>query len=424
MADSFVPDSFTPDAKQAERPDFFTALGASARERAGEIGQLPGDLWQSVKKVGATLGDRNLPLRLAPMTVPGAGPVTTSLMNLGTEGLAQYREGEYNPTALALATLPAVLAGGARAARAGGRMATRLSQPRFQAAHQGALQEADDLVRGLTPDTQALYRQAQQAAQTAPPVPMGDTTRLLQELQQKQTLAPAYSPASGAARDVVQQAAPLGAGQPVALPTAVAHLEELNKAVSTRAPGADAAKLLSGSVVRDLEAAGAAGNQGASLARDAATAYKSKLGAEDFGAMVTKAAPSLTGVGPALNVANLEKAVRGNKDLPRLLGPQGMQTVEAFIEKYRGLPPDHAAQFFPMLLSALSGSGAGTAAGYAAGGPMGAAVGGLAGAAIPEYLRNLFYVGANPKALNRGLTLAGQAGRVAVPGLLEYLRGE
>lgn len=397
------------------KPTFLEALGGAAKERLGEIGSMPGDvaqkMWSDVKGIGAAMADPNTALRMAPLAVPGAGPMATTAMNLGTEGLAQYREGDFQPGRLALATLPAVLAGGARAVRAGDRMATRLSQPRFQAAQQEALDAAGDLTRTLTPDTRAMYAQARQAAATAPPVATPETSRVLADLARQQTAAPALSPASEAGRAITRQAAPLGAGTPVPLETVDAYLQELNKAVATRAPGKDVAKLLAGSAVKDVEAAAGAGNQGADLLRQAATAYKAQLGAQRLNDMVTKAAPSLTGVGPALNVANLEKFVRADKDLPRLLGPQGMAQVEAFIDRFRGLPPDHAAQFWPMLLSTLGGGGAGSGIGYAAGGPVGAAIGAAAGATVPEYLRNLFYVGANPKPLNQGLTAAGQAAR-------------
>lgn len=401
----------------APKPTFLQALGGAAKERLGEVGQLPGDLMTSLKKVGATLGDKNLPLRMAPMTVPGAGPLATSAMNVGTEGLAQLNEGQFRPLPLALAALPAVLAGGARAARAGNRMATRMLPGKFAAAQNEAQGAAQDLVGQLTPDTQALYQQAEAAKGAAPPVDLTETGRVLSELRTQQRLAPALSPESEAARAMVEKVAPLDA--PTApLSQLDAYMRELNTAIRSRAPAKKTAELLSGAAVRDVERAAGAGNQGADLLRQAADAYKSQMGATRLHDLVTKHSPPLTGAGPALNMRALEKGIGLDKDLARLLGPEGMQQVQAYLERYRGLPPERMSTL-ATIGKGLLGSGSGGYLGNAIGGPAGAAIGGLAGALGPEYLQNLMFVGRNPAGLNQGLTLAGQALR---PTLLDAFR--
>lgn len=395
------------------KPTFLEALGQSAQERLGEIGQLPGDVAKTAKRVGTTLSDPNLPLRLAPMTVPGAGPVLTSVLNVGTEGLAQAREGQFRPTPLVLAALPALLAGGARAVRAGDRMLTRMSPSRFEAAQRQAMQGAEDVASRLTPDTRALYAAAEQARGTAPPVPLPATGQAIRALQAEQATAPALSPASEGARTLVTKAAPLGAKE-MPLADLDAFMRELNLATRTNAPGAAAAKNLSGAVVRDLEAAAQAGNAGADLARQAATGYKQLTGAQRFRDLVTKAAPNRTGLSaPVLNVAQLKTLIRKDPELGRLLGPEGMSQVGQYLEQVRGLPPEHAAQFYPMLLATLGGIG-GAGAALAGQNPLTAA-GALATPFAAEYLRNLFLVGANPTGLNRALTLAGQAARAGWP---------
>jgi hypothetical protein len=396
-----------PPGEGTPKPSFLQALGGAAKERLGEIGQLPGDMVQSVKNVGSALSDRNLPLRLAPMTVPGLGPMATSAANLGTEGLAQYQEGQFKPGQLAMAALPAFLAGGARAVRAGDRMLTRAIPSKFAAAQQEALGSAKDLTQSLTPDTRALYQQAGQAMPTSAPLDLAETGKTFGQLQAQHAAAPALSSASEAERQLVSK---LGALQQPNIPLtdADALMRELTKVITGREAAKGTAKLLQGSMVKDLERAGASGNQGADLMRQAAEGYKSGMGASRLEDMVTKASPPLTGAEPALNVRALGKSVRNDKELPRLLGPNGMEQVQAFLEKYRGLPPDRMSTLATIAKGAL-GSGPGGYIGNAVGGPAGAALGGVIGALGPEYLQNLAYVGSNPAGLNKGLTLTAQS---------------
>ncbi len=238
-------------------------------------------------------------------------------MNLGTEGLAQANEGQFQPGRLALAALPAFLSGGARMARAANRTATRMLPSKFAGAQSEALDAAKNLTQGLTPDTHALYQQAGQAAQTAPPLDLTDTGRVLSEMRTRQMVAPSLSGVSEAERGLVEKLDPLRNQATVPLPDADAYMKELTKVITGREPAKGAAKLVQGAMVRDLERSAASGNQGADLMRQAAEGYKSGMGASRLEDMVTKASPPLTGMTPALNIRALAKMVRNDKELPR-----------------------------------------------------------------------------------------------------------
>lgn len=190
---------------------------------------------------------------------------------------------------------------------------------------------------------------------------------------------------------------------------------DLNALIS-RGQGGSAVEAIQKGVLQSLEGAARAGGQGAAQLKEALTLYKRDLGATKLAALLEKPGVTKDSAlgGKALHIAQLSRAVRQNSDeLKRLLGPGGIEVVEAFLDKFRALPPTHAWAGWNTLVNAILGGSAAVAG--AAGG--GAVVAPAAGAmALTEMLRNMAGVGRNPELLNRVMNLLVLGGRAALAG--------
>ena len=341
---------------------------------------------------------------------------------LGEMTAQELEGGPKDPTAVAAAgATPVALSALARLVRGGGRMATRMVPSLFDRAHGKAQESFTGMAERIAPPGQAddLMRAASEAAEGGGYIPTISTSRLLEQMGGQLDRTPSLSKEGDALRTLVGKAGALKGDLPGTIPavplaTADAYLKEANRAIPS-APRE--ARALAGSLVRDIEDAATGGNTEASLLRKAAEAYKRQMGVEELQRLRTGGATREGAIGQteALDIAKLANLVRKHPDLPRLLGPAGMQEVQAFLRAHRGLPPTHGATWATGALGAL----AGTAGGVAGGIP-----GGLIGLLGPEFARNVYAAKGNAPGLNRALSAAGQAGRIAVPGLLEYLRNE
>jgi len=161
-------------------------------------------------------------------------------------------------------------------------------------------------------------------------------------------------------------------------------------------------------LIQDLKAAAAAGGPGASAAKEALTAFKKDLGVNRLAELVEKSSSRRAIAGADTQVLNMPKLAnafaKDAKEFTDLLGPEGVQAVGAFIQRFRSLPPEVAWNGWNMMVTGLFG-GAGLLSGGAVP-AIGAAVG-------QELARNAGAVGKNPAALNRYMTTLVQAARAA-----------
>jgi len=174
-------------------------------------------------------------------------------------------------------------------------------------------------------------------------------------------------------------------------------------------------KALYKGLIQDLDVAAKAGGPGAAMAQEALGAFKKDLGANRLGELVEAATSRRAIAGadtPILNMPKFANAfAKNSKDLTDLLGPDGVQAVGAFIQRFRTLPPEVAWNGWNMMLATLGGAGGGLLG--LSGGGAGATVGAVGGALTQELLRNAVAVGKNPKALGDYFTSLVQAARAA-----------
>lgn len=359
-----------PAGEGAPKPSFLQALGGAAKERLGEIGQLPGDALNTVKNVGSALGDRNLPLRMSSATVPGAGPLVQSGMNLATEGLAQYKEGEFKPLSLALSTLPAWLAGGARVKGAMPNFKTRVNPDAFRKAQEGAQaglgqtmeqagRQAPPMPAELPPPARTLGQDvdefagrlgsqqgtdtAYQGARSALPGGHGDmvpTTHLQGALDELSAHVIPNGPDAGTLVPVADAAKRLrGALYPdgkLPIGDAIKELRELGLRLKNRSD--ELGNLSKGHLAflwkalhADVEAAAQAGVAGAAEALQAAKALQGELAGES----VTRMAAGATKEG-VVNAEGMGRAVRTKAEpLERLMGEDQLGQLQKMLERHR-----------------------------------------------------------------------------------------
>ena len=357
---------------------------------------------------------RTLP-GLLPPGASAVGSAAGEVVAQGAEMGAGIRE-EFDPVQVGVAgALPPVAAGVGRVARGVGRTATRLIPSRFRAAHQQAFGAAQEVGERLAPDVNPsqLFEAARKAGVET--IPAGNTTKILASLDDSLPAEPANTGLKTVRAHMtnVQKAlegfesAPLGVGTPAARLN-VKELMKLRRDVGADLTKAKEMQALYKGLLTDLEEAAKAGGPAASMAKEALTAFKRDLGVAKFNDLVEAATANRAIFGAdtrALDVAKLAKSfAKEQEELVKLVGPEGVQMLGAFIQRFKALPPDVAYNGWGRLIGAVLGAG-------------GIATGNLptaAGTAVGlDTLVNAFIVGKNPAVLNKLMTTLVQAARAA-----------
>lgn len=350
--------------------------------------------------------------RTAPGLIPN--PALSSAASVAGEGIAQAAEmgvgarKEFDPTQMAVAgAVPPVVAGAVRLARGVGRTVTRVMPSAFRSAQEKAVGAAAQTAQGLASDVNPgqLFNAARAAG--AESIPMAQTAKVLDEVGRSIPASPA-SPALKTVREFIDNTSGAINGGQMSLESLMALRRDLGASLG-RAPEL---KAIYGGLIGDLKSAAQAGGPGASMAAEALTAFKKDLGVQRFSDLVEAATSRRAIAGadtPILNMSKLANAfAKDSKEFADLLGPDGMQAVAAFIQRFRSLPPENAFNGWNMMLASLFGG-----AGF-----VGAGAPAAAGAAIgQELIRNAAAVGKNPAALNQYMNTLVQAARQAAPAM-------
>jgi hypothetical protein len=115
-----------------------------------------------------------------------------------------------------------------------------------------------------------------------------------------------------------------------------------------------------------------------------------------------------------------EKVNAARKDLTALLGPGGVERIDALLEQYRHVPPTMAYKAFNIgmqgIVSAVTGGlGAVTGSGF---GPVGMAAGGtvgaLGGVAMKELAQNWHQLARTPESLKQFMNIVALGARAGV----------
>src|SRR5690349_19337175 len=344
-----------------------------------------------------------LPPLVAGLLTSGASLPIQAATQMGTThamqegGLEEKRPGPLgtDTSVLLSGALPYATALGGRLVRGLGRTATRLLPSRFDAAQQAAQEGAGQVVASLRPETAAsnLFRGARAAGAEA--IPASNIQRTVADIAQsigENPKNPGLQLVKAYADDLAQAAQ----GGSVDLQKLMQMRLDLGRSLG-KAPELGG---LYGGILRDLEAAAAAGGPGASQATQALQAFKADLGADKFAQLVESATGgSVAGGQRALNIASLRKLVaKQSPELARLLGPDKMGMIENYLGQNRALPPATAYTAANRFVNL----GAGGLAGIMSGGwipAIGTALG-------TEALTNAALVGRNPAALNATLGTA------------------
>ena len=323
-----------------------------------------------------------------------------------------------DPLQVGIATaIPAVVAGAGRVIRGVGRTITRVLPSQFRAAHEGALGAAKELGEGLAPEVNAgqMFKAARAAG--ADTIPANKTAAMLADLEKSIPKTPA-SPALKTVREFMTNLddalvtknpynVPAGVGTTspgLTLEALMAMRRDLGASIG-KAPEI---KALYKGLIQDLDVAAKAGGPGASMAKEALGAFKQDLGVSKLAELVEGATSRRAIAGADTQVLNMAKFAKSfskdAKEYADLLGPEGVQQVGAFIQRFKSLPPEVAWNGWNIMLGTLFGAGG------LAGGNLPAAAAGFVG---QELLRNAIAVGKNPKALNQYMTTLVQAARSA-----------
>jgi len=351
-------------------------------------------------------------------SMAAANPLLSGALSAGGETVAQAaelgvgtREG-FDPLQVGAAgALPPVMAGIGRTARAVGRTATRLSPTLFRAAHEKALESVEGVAQALRSPEAAEGLFAAARAQGTSLVRGTNLRRVIGELDFKVPAEPASGGLQTVRGHIRNVQVLLGGGDDITLKGMNQLRNDLREALlSGPAAQREGARAIYGALLSDLEAASAAGGQGATLLKGALTAFKRDLGATKFQQLADESIREASlGKFQALNIGRLSQKIRANRaELAKLVGDDGMRLVDKTVERLRSLPPETAYTVWNMALGAASGGVFG-----------GGRVRGLAFAFVPELVKNGFAVGKNPAMLNRTLTGLAQAGRaISQPGLV------
>lgn len=357
-------------------------------------------------------------LRFGPGLVPSPG--LSGVLSAGGEAAAQLvEEGEItSPEQVALAAaIPPAAAAAGRGVRAIGRTATRMLPGLFEKSQRIAQEAGERLVNLLRPaeDVAQLAQSARAAGADLIPAKNIQSTM-------KQIVLPATpaNPKLEAVKTTIENLkGVLDQSGKIQLDALEAIRQDIGPLLqSKQAPSQ--LRALYGAIVRDLEETATAGGVGASLAREAATAFKRELGAAKIAELIDRSTTRrlISGADvPALNVARLSNLINEPKTRQALLsqiGSDGVRTIEEFIKTFRALPPDVAYNAWGRMLATL-GAGGGVATGIATGDVLtGATV--FAAALTPEMMANMALVGKNPDLLNRLMFTTGQTVRAVAGG--------
>lgn len=365
---------------------------------------------------GAALAARTLPsLGVANPLAAGALSAIGETAAQGFEQEMGTRE-DFSPTGIGVAgALPLASAGVLRGGRALGRTATRTVPSLFQRAQSTAQEAVETTARqiGSRQPAGALFAEARGAA--AERVPGTKIVKMLDELEFGVAKEPATE-GLRAARTIIDRLREdvAAGGGSLSLQTLNQTRNELGELVARQGARTPEFKALYKSVLGALEDGAQQGGAGAATLKAALTEWKRDFGALRFKELAQQATRtgSVSGADtPMLSVAKLSKLVTDNrKELMGLVGDDGVRVIDAFVTRFRSLPPTHAATAANILVSAGLG-GVGAVTGLGAGSPvLGAAI----GLAAKEVLQNVWAVGANPAGLNRLMTGLAQATRGVV----------
>lgn len=354
-------------------------------------------------------------LRAAPGLVPA--PAVSAPLSAGGEALAQLVEsGEItSPEQVALAgAIPPAAATVGRFGRAMGRTAVRVFPGMFERAQKAAQEAGEALVSALRPTEDVAQLAASARAGGTDLIP----TKNVQSMMRQITLpAKPANPQMEAVKTTVENLkSVLDPRGNISLDALEAIRQDIGPLLQSK-QASPQLRGLYGAIVRDLEETAAAGGVGATLAREAATAFKRDLGAAKVGELIEKSTSRRVISGadvPALNVSRFSKLINEPKTKQALLGQigaDGFRTVEEFITKFRTLPPDVAYNGWGRMLGILGG-GVGAVTGIATGTPIAPIIGLI----TPEIATNMALVGRNPDLLNRLMITTVQAVRAAAPG--------
>jgi hypothetical protein len=281
----------------------------------------------------------------------------------------------------------------------------------FERFQRQAQEAAEGLVQSLRPteDVAALARSAR--AGGADLIPAGNIQRIIGEIRIPATPA---NPKLAAVKTTIDNLkAVIREGGKIQLDDLEAVRRDIGPLLQSKNAPAELRGIY-GAIVTDLEKEAVAGGVGASLAREAARAFRQDLGAARVAELLENSTTRRVISGadvPALNVARFAKLMQDpqtRKALTNQLGPDALRTIDAFVHRFRALPPDVAFNGWSRMIAALGGIAGGGAAGMAAiGGPAGVVIGAL----TPEVLTNAALVGRNPAVLNRLMTTLLQGAR-------------
>jgi len=356
-------------------------------------------------------------LRLAPGLA--ANPLIAGPLSAGGEALAQQIEGSpVDPVAIGAAgAMPPLAAGIVRGARALGRTATRMSPTLFRRAHEGAQETLGTMAEGMRPalSPAVLFGQAGDLGGEA--IMVTSTREMLKNLEAGLPGKPVNEGLKKVRQHMSNIGELVGDSPAIRLDELMKVRRDLGRSVAERGAAPEMKAIYKG-IMQDLEVAAAAGGAGATVTREALTAFKRDLGIarfREFAELATSRRAIAGADTPILNVSKLSDLVSKNSgELTKLLGPESREMIGAFINRFRSLPPEHAANATNILLTGIIG-GAGLAGSMGAGmGPLGIGLS-TAGAAVAQELsRNAFAVGRNPKELNRLVNMVTSAARWSV----------
>lgn len=335
-----------------------------------------------------------------------AAPVLAPVAGAAGETAAQFVEsGEItSPTSIGVAAaVPPAAAAAGRVLRGAGRTLTRMMPSRFRGAHEEAIRAAEEMVEGLRPNVppRDLFQAARREGGEV--LPVTRTTEVLRDLNQ--TIPQnAVSPPLRLVREHMANIDGAIQGGTIELGDLMRLRTDLSQSYG-RAPQV---RELYGGIIEDLRRAAAQGGPGAEMLTQALRAFQYDLGANRLGDLVTRATTRRAIAGadtPILNVSRFANDfARDAAEFNRLLGPEGVQQVGAFIQRFRSLPPEVAYNGWNLMVTGLFGG-----AGLVSGG----AVPAVTAAIGQELMRNAAAVGRNPEALNRYMTTLVQAARAA-----------
>jgi hypothetical protein len=329
---------------------------------------------------------------------------------------------------------PGLIKGGIFAGRVLHRTATRLAPPLFQKAQRAAWQAVEEIKEPLAMEAGRATRLFAKAKQLGGRIDLRETAETIDKLSRRIPPSPASREAQAMQRALESARTVFSEGGKVDLMRFEAVRRDLGALI--RETGSPEAKALYNALLRDLEKAAESGTvrpvvrvgpegprvvgtrtqpvpgaQALQRALEAARSERALLELDDIISRATKIRTVSGNDFPVLQVPEITKALRRpetREALEHFGGPELVRTLEAFVERFRTLPPDLAFNAWNRMLAIL-----GASPGVATGRPIAAAVGATVAGLAPEILENIRIVGANPERLERLLTVVAQTARGA-----------